>query len=46
MKITIEDYPLGFPQDVKRMIIEKGFKYVGSRQTEKNIVEMAFIKKD
>ena len=46
MEITVKNYPSFFPQDMKWMILDKGFKYAGSRQVDDNTVEMKFKKKD
>lgn len=46
MKITVENYPSYFPQDMKWMVLDKGFKYAGSKQVNEKTVEMKFEKKD
>ena len=46
MEIIVKNYPSFFPQDMKRMVLDKGFKYAGAKQVDKNTVEMKFEKKD
>ena len=46
MEIIIKNYPSFFPQDIKWMILERGFKYAGAKQVDKDTVEMKFEKKE
>ena len=45
MKITIEDYPGYLLQDIKWMILERGFDFTSDKQIDKNTVEMTFTEK-
>ena len=46
MEIILKNYPSYFPQDVKWMVLDKGFKYAGAKQVNENTVEMKFEKKE
>lgn len=46
MEIIIKNYPSFFPQDIKWMILDRGFKYAGAKQVDKDTVEMKFEKKE
>ena len=46
MEITVKNYPSFFPQDMKWMVLDRGFKYAGAKQVDENTVEMKFEKKE
>ena len=46
MEIIVKNYPSFFPQDMKRMVLDRGFKYAGTKQIDENTVEMKFEKKE
>ena len=46
VKITVKKHPRCFLQDMKRTIIDKGFKYAGIKHVDNDTVEISFEKKD
>ena len=46
MQIVINQYPKGFPQDLKFAIMSMGFEYVGSEQLKDIEVILNFIEKE
>ncbi|MCK5012954.1 MAG: hypothetical protein KAS66_03975 [Candidatus Omnitrophica bacterium] len=46
VKITVKKHPRCFLQDMKRTIIDKGFKYAGIKHVDNDTVEISFEKKE